>query len=235
MDKGTEMLYRETTTEDVYTRLAEDPYHHFPFPTGGSHAVDGLGYNPAELMALPLQSVERFAGVGNPLSIDPPRPGETVLDVGCGAGVDLLLAAWRVGEHGCAIGIDPTPGMRRLARRGAEQMGLRNLHVLAGSLEYLPMREASVDVVVCNGVLNLCRDKDRAFKEIRRALKPGGRLLLAAQVVEGVDGDALTERRLLSLARRNGLSARIAGRIKIFEDACDTGSQHTVHIAAGAA
>jgi len=188
-----EVLRREVAAE--YTRLVEDPHGRFHFNRGPAYAAELLRYDPAELAELPADAVERFAGIGNPLRIAPLAQGEVVIDVGCGAGTDLLLAARRVGPQGRVIGIEPTPAMRELARANIRQAGFEDrAEVRDGEAMAIPLADGCADVVITNGVLNLSPDKLRAYGEIARILRPGGRLLLADVAV----------RRDLSLdARRN--------------------------------
>src|SRR5947208_9299081 len=149
----------------IYARVAEDPTGDFHFHRGAKYAAEFLGYDAAELAALPPESPASFAGVANPHAIAPIRPGETVLDIGCGAGMDLLLAARRVGASGRAIGVDMTPAMVDKARAAARAAGLTNVEVRLGDALALPIDDASIDVVISNGVINLTPDKDKAYAE----------------------------------------------------------------------
>ena len=168
----------------IYARVAADPSGDFHFHRGSKYAAEWLGYDADELAALPSASTASFAGVANPHSIAPIAEGETVLDIGCGAGMDLLLAARRTGPRGHAIGVDMTEAMAERARASARAAGLGNVEVRLGDALALPLEDISVDVVISNGVLNLVPDNEAAFSEVARVLKPGGRLQLADIVVE---------------------------------------------------
>jgi arsenite methyltransferase len=177
LDLDTSVLRCEIS--GIYGRVAEEPNGDFHFHRGAAYAAEFLGYDAAELAALPPDCTASFAGVGNPLAIGPIREGETVLEVGCGAGMDLLLAAMRTGPTGHGIGLDMTDAMLDRARHSLASMGLNHVEVRRGDATALPLSDASVDVVSSNGVLNLVPEKELAFAEILRMLKPGGRLHLA--------------------------------------------------------
>lgn len=175
----------------IYARVADDPGGDFHFHRGPAYAVELLGYDAGELALLPAESTAAFAGVANPHLVAPIRAGETVVDIGCGAGMDLMLAARRVGPTGRAIGVDMTPAMADKARAGARAARLANLEVRVGDALALPIDAASVDVVISNGVINLTPDKEVAFAEIARVLRPGGRLQLADIVVASELSEAI--------------------------------------------
>ena len=172
--------------QSIYARVAEDPSGEFHFHRGPEYAVRRLHYDAAELSQLPRTVTESFAGVGNPHAIAPLPSGGTVVDIGSGAGTDLLLAALHVGRYGRAIGVDMTEAMRDRARHGATACGLEHVEVRAGDATALPIEAESVDVVISNGVLNLVPDKRAAVAEIRRVLRPGGRVQIA-DIVLGVE------------------------------------------------
>jgi arsenite methyltransferase len=182
VDLDTRSLIAEI--ESMYARVAADPNGDFHFHRGAAYATEMLGYSATELAALPAETTASFAGVANPLAIAPLLAGETVVDLGSGAGTDLLLAARRVGPSGRAIGIDRTHAMIEKCRASARAAGLDNVEVREGDLHALPLEDGSVDVVISNGVLNLATDKERAFREIVRVLKPNGRMQLGDIVVE---------------------------------------------------
>jgi len=162
----------------IYSRVATDPGDDFHFHRGPDYAANMLGYDRERLAGLPDRSTASFAGVANPLAIDEVTAGQRVLDIGCGAGMDLLLAALQVGPTGEAIGVDMTLEMLDSVKRSAEELGDVKVTLKSGDAEELPLETDSVDIVISNGVLNLTTDKHRAFSEIERVLRPGGRLLL---------------------------------------------------------
>jgi arsenite methyltransferase len=168
--------------------------------TSESGAVAEAFYTPEELELLPREAVSLALGVGHPLRHAALRPGEIVLDLGCGAGIDTLLAARAVGPAGRAIGLDMTPEMAERARRNAATARLENVEVLDGMIEAIPLPDASVDVVVSNGVLNLSTRKSRVLAETMRVLRPGGRVSITDLVLK----DALPEDVLKSTAALAG-------------------------------
>lgn len=171
--------------QSIYARVATDPSESFHFHRGPAYAAEWLGYDAAVLARLPAESTASFAGVANPHRIAAIAAGATVVDVGCGAGMDLLLAATAVGPAGKAIGVDMTEAMAARARAGAHTMGFRQVEVRLGDAMHLPVASGSVDVVMSNGVLNLTSDKAKAFSEVCRILKPGGAFLYGDIVVAG--------------------------------------------------
>ena len=168
--------------EKTYTEVSTDQDQDFIFPTGRSWAQD-LGYPEPELSRVPNETVESFAGVANPWVHGRVEPGQTVLDLGCGAGTDLLISAQMVGPEGRVIGVDMTESMLTRARQSAAAMDLHNVELHQSLIESLPVEDASVDVVISNGVIDLVPDKDAVFGEIDRVLRPGGRLQIADVVI----------------------------------------------------
>jgi arsenite methyltransferase len=164
---------------NIYGRVAVELAGEFHFHRGPGYAAEFLGYDAEELAALPSDCTASFAGIGNPLAIGPICRGEMVVDIGCGAGMDLLLAARRVGLDGRAIGVDMTEAMIERARGSVALGGLKHVEIRKGDATALPVSDGSVDVVISNGVLNLVPEKELGFAEIVRILKPGGRLHLA--------------------------------------------------------
>lgn len=158
-------------------------------PTDGCCAPKGVaaqtaGYSPEELANLPQDAVMNSFGCGNPLAFSQVQPGQTVLDLGSGAGIDLLIAAERVGPTGRVIGVDMTDEMLARARKNCA--AFPQIEVRKGYIEELPVEDASVDWVISNCVINLSPDKPRVFAEIARVLRPGGRMLVSDIVVEGL-------------------------------------------------
>ena len=165
--------------QTMYSRVATSPDGEFHFHRGSQYAATTLGYDPTELGTLPSEVTSSFAGVGNPHAIDRVEEGAIVVDIGCGAGTDLLLAGRRTGHRGLAIGVDMTEAMRHRAIQGAVTCGLQHVLVRHGDATTLPIDDRSIDVVISNGVLNLVPEKERAVSEIARVLKPGGRIQIA--------------------------------------------------------
>jgi arsenite methyltransferase len=166
----------------TYTDVSTDTDQEFIFPTGRAWAEE-LGYPQPELSRVPDATVESFAGVASHWSLGRVEPGSVVLDLGCGAGTDLLIAAQMTGTDGRVIGVDMTPSMLERARASAREMGLANVELHESLIESLPLEDASIDVVISNGVIDLVPDKDAVFGEIDRVLRPGGRLQVADVVI----------------------------------------------------
>jgi SAM-dependent methyltransferase len=166
----------------TYAAVSDEPDKDFIFPTGRAWAED-LGY-PDELANVPEAAAESFAGVANPWAMGRLTPGERVLDLGSGAGTDSLIAAQMVGKHGHVTGIDMTQEMLAKARASAAEMGATNVEFVEGEAERLPFPDASFDVVISNGVIDLVPDKDAVFSELFRVLAPGGRIQVADVTIQ---------------------------------------------------
>jgi SAM-dependent methyltransferase len=166
----------------TYAEVSIDPAKERIFPTGRAWAEE-LDYPEPELSRVPEASVESFAGVANHWALGRVAPGEIVLDLGCGAGTDLLIAAQMAGPEGHVIGVDMTSRMLDRARASASAMGLENVELHESLIESLPVESASVDIVISNGVIDLVPDKEAVFDEIDRVLRPGGRLQIADVVI----------------------------------------------------
>lgn len=151
---------------------------------GKTSTIAGRLYEPDQLAGLPAGAIAQALGVGNPVRAARLKPGDVVLDLGCGGGIDTLLAAREVGPTGRAIGLDTLPEMLAAAVRHAAEMGLSNIEWLQGDLEDIPLPSASVDVALSNGVVNLSPRKSRVFAEVHRVLRPGGRLVAADIVMD---------------------------------------------------
>jgi arsenite methyltransferase len=175
---GVASLDREELRRRVsekYRDVAVNPALGFHFHTGAPLAAL-LGYDAATIAAIPAGTVESFAGTGNPFIFGDLGEGEYVVDVGCGAGLDTLIAASQVGPGGHVYAIDMTAEMREKAAAAAASMGFEHVEVLSGYAEDLPLPDAVADVLISNGVVNLCPDKQAVFREMYRVLKPGGRI-----------------------------------------------------------
>jgi SAM-dependent methyltransferase len=175
-----------------YEEVANNPERGFHFHTGRP-LTRILGYKEEWLEGIPESSIESFAGTGNPFSLGEIRPGERVIDIGCGAGIDSLIAAKKVGSDGKVIGIDMTEAMLDKARQACEEAGFRQVEFRYGHAENLPVPDGWADLVISNGVLNLTSDKKATFREMARALNPKGRLQI---------GDILVQKKVPDSAKR---------------------------------
>lgn len=169
--------------QEKYQEVAFDPDAEYHFFTG-RRATRRLGYPSQALDGLPGSTIDAFAGVANPFHWGSPEPGERVVDVGSGGGLDSVIAARAVGDDGRVVGVDMTTSMLERARSAAQQLGLDQLEFRRGLAEDLPVPDGWADLVISNGVLNLVPDKMRAYQEILRVLRPGGRLQVADIYVE---------------------------------------------------
>jgi arsenite methyltransferase len=231
---GFDVLQFRNTVHTTYDRVAKYPESPLHFNVGADYAINLLRYERSELDDLPKRATARFAGVGNPHRIGSVHAGETIVDIGSGGGMDLLIAADRVGPTGRAIGIDPTAAMREAAMASVLDAGLaKQVLILEGTSEDIPLPDSSADVVISNGVLNLAVDKQKAIHEICRVLVPGGRLHLAdvflgkelreserlnANLWAGCVAGALMESEIVEIAENAGFEdCRIVERFDCFQ------------------
>lgn len=173
----------QATVKERFAKVAQSPESEKKFPVGPESAKK-LGYDPQEIDSLPVSVTESFCGVGNPLALGELRTGETVLELGSGPGMDSLLAARRVGPTGKVVGVDMCEEMIAKARHNAKLLCLKNVEFVNAGIEKLPLPDESVDVVISNGVYNLCLDKPKVLAEANRVLRPGGRLQMADILLE---------------------------------------------------
>lgn len=166
---------------NLYTQLALNPEKDFGWEKGPDNAK-AHGYKKEWLEALPPHLWDYCAAVGNPFSLGEFPEGSTILDLGCGAGVDVCVAALHVGKTGKVIGVDLTPMMVQTAARHAQEAGLENVEVIEGNFEHLPIKHESIDIVISNGAINLASNKPKVFAEIFRVLKPEGKLYFADMI-----------------------------------------------------
>jgi SAM-dependent methyltransferase len=156
----------------------------FKYPTG-HYGLDALKYDESILQSLPETVLDSFCGVGNPFSLGQIRPGDSILDIGCGGGVDTMVAAIMVGPAGRVVGVDMSSEMVERARQNLSQTNLNNISFIESSGEDLPLPDQDFDVVISSGVFNLIPDKLKALREVFRVMKPGGRIMMADQVLTG--------------------------------------------------
>ena len=183
----------EAGINDKYSKVAETPEGQFNYPTGIS-GLKALNYDPLLIEKLPESLTASYCGVGNPFSAGPINKGEAVLDIGCGAGVDTMIAALIAGPSGKSVGVDIVDRMLQSAEANLKVMGLENVAFYKASGEDLPFKNNKFDAVISNGAINLIPDKHAAIQEVFRVLKPGGRLMIADQVLTGQLPENLKDR-----------------------------------------
>jgi len=182
-DLGLDINELRSAIQHEYEGVALTPEQGFHFHTGRKLA-GMLDYHDEWLEGIPELAIESFAGTGNPFAVGELRAGESVVDIGSGAGIDSLIAAKMVGPHGQVIGVDMTPAMLEKATRAAENAGLDNVTFRQGYGEALPVEDGWADVIISNGVLNLMPDKQAGLGEMVRVLKPNGRLQIGDILVQ---------------------------------------------------
>jgi len=173
----------EAKVKAMYRSVAENPHGDFHFEMGRAMA-ERLGYAPADLDRIPAEAIESFAGVGHYFHLADPKPGETVVDLGSGSGMDTFIAALKVGSRGKVIGIDMTDEQRAKAERLRDRAGFLNVTYVKGFIEHAPLPDGVADIVISNGVINLATDKSAVFREVGRLLKSSGRFAISDIVTE---------------------------------------------------
>ncbi len=168
----------EQAVQEMYEEVATYPNKEFHFPTGRNSCLN-LGYPDEELEMVPASAIDPFAGVGYPFLADIIGKGDTVVDIGSGSGLDVIIAASKTGTDGQVWGIDITPAMIRKARENIEKTDIDNIEIVEGRAVNIPLDDEVADVVTSNGVINLVPDKRKAFEEIYRILKPGGHIQIS--------------------------------------------------------
>ncbi len=180
----------QDAVREKYAEVSKSAAGKFNYPTGRDGAIQ-QGYDPAIIQSMPEELIESFCGVGNPFKLGAIKSGETVLDVGCGAGFDLIVASRMVGQDGKVCGIDLTPEMAEKAERNLRQYGVQNHDIQIAGAESIPYPDNTFDVIISNGVLNLSPLKEKSFREIYRVLRPNGRLQFADIVLKQDCGGAV--------------------------------------------
>ncbi len=180
----------QDAVREKYAEVSKSAVGKFNYPTGRDGAIQ-QGYDPTIIQSMPEELIESFCGVGNPFKLGAIRSGETVLDVGCGAGFDMIVASRMIGQQGKVCGIDLTPEMAEKAKSNLNQYGVQNYDVQVAGGESIPYPDNTFDVVISNGVLNLSPLKEKCFREIYRVLKSNGRLQFADIVLKQDCGGAM--------------------------------------------
>jgi len=178
---------------DKYSKVADNPEGQFKYPTGRA-GLEALKYDAALIDNLPNEVTASYCGVGNPFSLGVIRKGDTVLDIGCGAGVDTIITAMMTGPEGNAVGVDIVPEMLQRAEANLRLIDLKNITFQSATGEHLPFPDDHFDAIISNGVINLIPDKDAAMREILRVLKDSGHLMIADQVMAGGTPKSLKNR-----------------------------------------